>query len=240
MPGKPSVASIHTKTITLASGALHGELRYQQRAQALIITCHGYQSSGEHPAVVAITNGLAQKGYAVFTFTFSRGSGPFDIEQQTKDILTIVDHFHQTYQQIILVGGSFGALSTTIAARQSAKVSGLITINGFFGSSKLRGRHRLNFVFFRLLLATRHRRIWRFFQQEFQPAGVSVPVLVIHSKADELVSIAQSRDFFAQLRGPKQFKELEKSGHNLSSTTEITIIVATIDRWLQTRQSQSS
>ena len=172
---------MHSEIVELQGGKLTGKLRYIQRVERLIIVCHGYQSSSDHPATTAITEGLNEKGYATFVFNFSDESG-FNLEQQVADIDHVIDHFSD-YPEIVLMASSFGALSTAIATVKSPRATGLVTINGFFGSGKLGRKIRSTYLVFRLLaiVSPGNKRIWSFFKREFQPSQISVPVLVIHA-----------------------------------------------------------
>jgi len=199
----------------------------------LLIICHGYKSSSAHPALVAITGGLQKKGCATVTFNFS-GPNPLDVPAQVADIHDIIMHFASQYTDIVLIAGSFGALSAAIAAR-SPYCGGIVTVNGFFGSGQVGRRHKPTFWTFRVLAlaSSKHQRVWRFYRRELQPHHINVPALVIHSKVDNMVSIRQSRWFFEKLQSPKQFIELEDADHDLSSVAVTTKIVEDIADWLK-------
>jgi putative redox protein len=184
---------------------------------------------------VAITKGLNQKGRATFTFDFSKTESGIDVEKQVKDITHIVEHF-KAYDEIILVGASFGALSTSIATVSVPRVKGLVTLGGFFGSIRLGREHRTTLLKFRVasLVIPRYKRIWKYFKHGFQPKRIAVPVLVIHSKADKTVYIAQSRHFFAKVEAPKQFVTLATADHNLTARKDTDTVIAEIDTWLGT------
>jgi alpha-beta hydrolase superfamily lysophospholipase len=211
---------------------LSGTLQYGKTSKQLLIICHGYQSSSEHPALVAIADGMVAAGKAVFTFNFS-GSDSLDVAKQVLDIEAIISHFANDYAEIILIGGSFGALSSAIAAH-SSKVAGLVTLNGFFGTGQLGKEFRSSFRLFKILalVSPRHRKIWHYLKRLLQPETITVPVLVIHSPSDEMVSIRQSRDFYNKLRSSKKFVELDDPDHNLSSPSAIDTIVRSVVSWL--------
>lgn len=210
-----------------------GELKQKKATKQLLVICHGLKSSAEHPALKAITQKLYEHDHAVFTFNFSDTHG-MDLERQVEDIENIVDHFAAEYEEFILIGGSFGALSITIAANRSPKIKGLITVNGFFGSVKL-GRQLLpKYLTFRAMTMTsaKAKKFWRFYKGQFSPQKLTLPVLVIHSLADKHVLIGQSRNFFEHLSVPKEFRTLRTSDHNLMPLTETDDIVRMIDEWL--------
>ena len=221
---------MYKEKITLKND-LTGELHYKNPSSHLLVICHGYKSSPTHPGIVATTRGLNKRGHATFTFHFS-GTNPLDLEPQVRDIHIIAKHF-TSYNSITLIGASFGALSSAVAST-SAHIRGLITVNGFFGSSKLGRQLYSTFATFQLLriVHPKYRNVWKFFQRSFQPSQIKVPTLVIHSVIDDTVLINQSRSFYRQLTGLKQFAELEAADHGLTLPGNTEEVVAIIDEWL--------
>jgi pimeloyl-ACP methyl ester carboxylesterase len=217
---------------TSANKTLSGELRKAPSDQ-LVVLCHGYKSSSRSPAVSAITSGLHEKGYATFAFDFPEGSD-VDVRRQVSDIADVLQHLDH-YKRFILVATSYGALSASIAAINIARVSGLVTVNGFFGLGKLGKERRRTFRLFRLgsLVLPRYRKIWKYFKAELRPEALAVPVLVIHSQVDQQVFIEQSRYFFKNIASPKQFITLEHATHGLSGPGDVAVVVAAIDGWLK-------
>jgi hypothetical protein len=220
--------------ITSGRQKISGELRQKQPSKQLLVICHGYKSSRDQPAQKAIAQQLYKKGHAVFTFNFSDDKTGLNLPQQVRDIEATIAHF-KNYPEIILLAGSFGALSTSIAAATAPKIKSLVTLNGFFGKAQLGGEARRNFIAFRLLklVKPQFRAIWRFYKEQFRPDKIGVPVLVIHSKVDQVIPMAQSQDFFAALPGKKQFSELERSDHEILVGDEIGSIVQIIDDWIR-------
>ena len=60
-----------------------------------------------------------------------------------------------------------------------------------------------------------------------------MPVLVIHSEADESVLIAQSQRFYDQLVAPKQFFALKTANHGITATADRQESVDVVHKWLQ-------
>lgn len=212
----------------LVGGWCHGSSR-----KRLIIICHGYQGSDEDPTIVAITSGLNKRGYDTFTFNFTENTGGFDIEHQVGDIKQIVDYFKE-YDEIVLLAGSFAALTTAIATIQLSGIRRLITLNGFFGQSALGQEHRKTYRKFRIAahIIPKYRKIRGYFKRELQPELIEVPVLVIHSKADKYVFIKQSRVFYQRLVCPKHFVELKNANHGLTAPADRQKVIREIDAWL--------
>jgi alpha-beta hydrolase superfamily lysophospholipase len=212
---------------------IHGELHTVTGAKQLLVFCHGFRTSQEHPALQAIAQGLHKKGYDVFTFNFSDETG-FNLPHQVADITLIAQHF-AAYKKIIVLAGSLGALGAAIATQNEPHITSLVSINGFFGKGQLSGQMRTVYWMFRLLtpIKSQYRNFWRFYKTNFQPERINVPVLVMHSNLDEVVRPSQSQFFFHALAGPKKFIELERSNHELTEGGEITKIIKTIDDWIR-------
>ena len=220
----------------IQSGA-RGVLTTGKTKQKLIIVCHGYKSHSGHPALVAIVKGLNAKGYATYSLNFSKAA-TIDIKKQVEEIVETAESHHE-YREIILLAGSFGALSSSIAARFIPRIGGLVTINGFFGSGKLDRKHSNAYTAVKLmaLISSKHRAILKYFKDELQPASITAPVLVIHSKTDEIVAYQGSVDFYKALQAPKQFKSLRTADHHLHAASDIDAIIGWIAVWLKGKQT---
>ncbi len=148
--------------------ALHGTLRQNNTTKPLLIICHGYGTSRKHPALAAISESLYHRGHNTFTFDFSESAQKTSLAQQVADIESVIAHF-TNYQEITLIGGSFGALSTAIATIRVKRVTRLITVNGFFGTPHL-GKEGLKiYILFILaaLVVPRHKKSWHFLKQAY-------------------------------------------------------------------------
>ncbi|HWY79876.1 MAG TPA: PhoPQ-activated protein PqaA family protein [Candidatus Sulfotelmatobacter sp.] len=217
------------------SDPIVGILLKHNTTKPLLIICHGYGSSMEHPAIKKISESLYIRGHNVFTFNFSKSAQATAIEEQTKDIESIIKYFIE-YKGVMLLAGSFGALSSSIAALQSKKVKGLITINGFFGT-----RH-LGITSLRLYLLykgasfflPRYKHSWQFLKKAYQPRHIKIPVLVIHSSTDSIVFIKQSQLFYNSLSGQKTFYTLTNADHHLTAEQSVLEVVEAINKWLRT------
>jgi pimeloyl-ACP methyl ester carboxylesterase len=226
-------------TVQLRDGALVGELTQPKSSRRLIVMCHGYQSSGASPTIVALAEMLNQKGYTTFLFTFSPSKGSTDVEQQVGDLDAIIKYF-ESFDEVILFGNSFGALSASIAALVNPRVNGLITVSGFFGRRQLGPKYRRSYFMFETLglLHPNYRRILRYTKRMLRPEQIKVPVLVIHSKADIDVLVAQSEWFFSRLSTTKQLLTLDTANHGISLDADRRTVVKAIDTWLSSATFQ--
>lgn len=219
--------------ITTATGnKISGTLNEGTLPKELLVICHGFQESSDHPALQTIAKDLNAKGHTTFVFNFSKDPTGLNVPQQVEDLKAIAAHFKN--RDIHILAGSFSALSASIAARW-LPVRSLVTVNGFFAEGKLEGEAKRAYFMFSLLRRIKPslRRIWRYSRRELQPQAITAAVLVIHSEIDEVVSVKQSRTFYAALTRDKQFVVLQSSDHNLTKGGEIPLIVTAIDEWVR-------
>jgi alpha-beta hydrolase superfamily lysophospholipase len=227
---------MHTSNIQLMNGELVGKWRHAQSKDRLIIICHGYQGSNEDPTIVAIAEGLNRNGLDTFTFNFSKNRGGIDIEHQVTDISAIIEYF-SSYDQIILLAGSFAASPATIAALHFSTIKGLMTLNGFFGTGELGHKHRRNYAIFRILalVSPKYRKILKYLRSELRPECITIPILVMHAAADEYVFKNQSQNFYAAIKSPKTFIELQTANHGVTSPEDRNEVIQEITDWLATK-----
>ena len=210
-----------------------GALRAHNTSKPLIVICHGYGSSMDQSSLKQINSSLFHLGHNTFVFNFSKSAQRTALENQVSDIETIVTYFI-SYKRIILLAGSFGALTAAIAAPKNKKIKGLITINGFFGKRHLGKKFLRIYLLFRLsaIFNSRNKLLLQFMHKEFRPENIKIPVLVIHSLADKDVSIKQSQLFYDNLTGPKKFHKMKNADHELLLKNSVTEVVKAIDEWI--------
>lgn len=225
--------------LNLSEETISGVLLKHDTTKPLLVICHGYGSSMEEPAIKRISTSLYERGYNVFTFNFSKSARETAIAEQVADIKSILNHF-KNYKNFILLAGSLGALSTVIVSQRSQKIKSLITVNGFFGTRHLGKKLLRIYLLFKItsLFNDRSRQIQKYLKNEFHPEDIQSPVLVIHSLSDKDVSIKQSQIFYKKLHSKKEFKTLTDADHLLTSEGSTVEVVKMIDDWLRTLTSQ--
>jgi hypothetical protein len=216
-----------------------GKLKEKKSSEALIICCHGYKSSGDHPAIASITNKLYEMGHSMFVFNFSKSAQGANLMQQVSDIKDITAYF-KNYKNIIILAGSFGALSGAIATPQIPKIKGLITVNGFFGSGKLGSPFLKEYILFRTaaIFNKSYKAVFDFIKSDYQPEKITIKTLVIYAKRDETVSPSQSKNFFKRAMGKKELYILEESDHDLTQEAYRQETAVVINDWLRSHHQQ--
>ncbi|OGK16315.1 hypothetical protein A2774_05225 [Candidatus Roizmanbacteria bacterium RIFCSPHIGHO2_01_FULL_39_12c] len=202
----------------------------------LIIICNGYDSTKEFLPINKLADGLNKNGYSVFRFDFS-GTGQSNGEkrvfltQQVDDLNCVVNYFTK-FNKLILLGFSLGALSAAIVSVTNPKVTHLITLNGYFGRGELGKEVRNTYLKYRLaaLIIPKFRADYKFFKDNFLPAKIKIPVLVIYTKKDDVVYPVQSERFYLELS--TKYKMLQNLGllkHNLTGKDDVLKIVSAIN-----------
>ena len=154
---------------------------------------------------------FAELGLDVFIFDY-RGygrSGGSPSEEGTYRDATAAWHWLTRERgldprQVVLFGRSLGAaVAVELATRTDP--AGLIVESAFTSVPDL-GAELYPFLPVRLLSRYRYDNLGRI-------ASVRVPVLVVHSRGDEIIPFRQGQALFSAAREPKQFLELQ-GGHN--------------------------
>ncbi len=109
-------------------------------------------------------------------------------------------------QQIVVYGSSLGgAVATELAAKE--KVGALILQSTFTSARDM--AVRMNPLYRRPIIWIRSK-----FDAIVKIGKVKVPVLIIHSKQDEMIPYQMSLSLFERASEPKKLLLLEKGGHN--------------------------
>jgi alpha-beta hydrolase superfamily lysophospholipase len=229
---------METRIIIPNNGGKLVGILHKKSAETLFIVCHGYGGSKDDAALTGISRGLAKRGLSAFRFDFSgtgesSGRAGVIIEKQTDDLLNVINCF-RSYPEIVLVGGSLGALPVILASLTTTRISAIITFNGFFGKRPPSGQYRKIYFWIRLLTVINPhlRRAYRKFTDEFRPEKIAVPVLVICSKSDATVDYRQSVDFYNKLTTKnKKLAVLPLASHGLSQKGDTGKVVTEICAW---------
>lgn len=201
------------------------------KSNHLIIVCHGYKGSMLHATISAFVKSV-DRNSSTYRFDFPTGSDKaisFDFEKQVQDIGAILKHFRKTYADITLIGVSFSAFLVVIASTKY-KVSRIVTINGVFYLEQLGGNY-WKFAFSSLFDKGIRRQL-TFYQKNFKPKAVFVPVLIVHSINDKQVNLAQSIRFFSELNTKRKIELIYDSDHEILSKESRTAVLRKVLRWI--------
>lgn len=213
---------------------LHGWYLPNEVARGVLLFCHGNAGNISHRLEsLAI---FAELGLAVLIFDY-RGYGLSEGSPEEaglyRDVQGAMDYLLREQQvepeRIIVFGRSLGgALAARLAADQP--VGGLILESAFTSAPDM-GAEIYPFYPSRLLTRLNYPTL-----ADLQ--RTSAPVLIIHSRDDEIVSFAHSRRLVEAAPGPVSFLEL-RGGHNDGFLVSREVYKAGLERFLASLDSSN-
>lgn len=189
--------------------SLHGWFVPEKSSRGTVLLFHGNAGNISHRLEYLLM--FHRLGYSTFIFDY-RGygkSGGSPSEQGTyRDAMAAWRYLVETRKlkprRIILLGESLGgAVAAWLAARERP---GALILASVFTSAPDLGAEVYSFLPVRLLSR------YRYHTRDYL-ASVQSPVLVAHSREDDIVSFRHGQALFAAAHGPKAFLEM-RGGHN--------------------------
>jgi len=198
-------------------------------APVAIVLAHGFSMTSSDRRLIAVADGLAGAGHAVFTFDF-RGHGRSagistlgDLEILDLDAVVRLAH-RRGHHKIVVIGGSMGGF---VALRHAALLGGedavvAISTPATWGvSHRLRGRALVLAAQSRVgrrVLSSRGTRVGeRLRGPLLSPSDlagrINIPVALIHGDRDAYVPIDDATLLHERLGGPKRLITLTGFGH---------------------------
>jgi hypothetical protein len=189
--------------ITSDRVAIHGwRLRCKGTARGAIVFCHG--NAGNIAMRIPLSTAFLNMGYDVVLFDYRGygGSGGTPTEEGTyRDAEAAWDWTHAAGfepKRIVACGESLGgAVAIELARRREV---GALIVEDTFTSLSDMGARIYPWLPVKLVLRIRYDSIAKI-------GALHVPVLVIHSRADDLVPFEQGERLFQAAAGPKEFLE---------------------------------
>jgi uncharacterized protein len=223
----------------------------------LAVLCHGFLSGKNSTTNQTLTRLLNERGIATFRFDFfgqGDSDGPFEeitttlALHQTHAALDLVSA--RGYEEVGLVGSSFGGLVSILTAAQRDDIACLAlkcpvvdfaeelrltfgpeefarwqatdTIQNIMGGPD---RIRLRYAFYDDCLK----------HIAYGPAEhITVPTLIVQGERDECVPLHQSRRLYDALRGPKRMDLLPDADHQFTRGLDFHQMTTSISDWLVT------
>lgn len=206
------------------------------RAKAYALFAHCFTCGKNLKAVVNITQALTQSGFAVLRFDFTglgESEGDFadtNFSSNVDDLVAAADFLEDNYQAPqLLIGHSLGGAAVLIAAQRLKNISALVTIGAparpdhvtrLFTDDieKINKQGQAE-----VSLGGRPFTIRKQFLEDIRDVHdshslkkINRPILIMHSPADQTVSIDNAADIYQQLLHPKSFISLDRADHLLS------------------------
>jgi putative redox protein len=255
------VSFLSSRNVQLA-GRLDLPTRHTPKAYVLFAHC--FTCSKEFKAPVGISKALARAGFGVLRFDFTglgESEGDFaktNFTTNLEDVLSAAKFLEREYQAPqVLVGHSFGAMAMIGAARDLPSVTSVVAI-----AAPAEPRHVIEHFGDawetieregRALVQVMGHRVWieqqfvdDVMMHEFRNAvrDLGKALLILHSPADEVVSIDHAAALFQSARHPKSFVTLDEADHLLSDRRDAAyvgdVIAAWVSRYLRVAPASES
>lgn len=222
-----------------------------------VVLCHGFggNKTEAHRIFVRLARSLEKRGIGVLRFDF-RGSGDSQgdfkdttVTRDLTDITSAIDFIERQQrvdkERIGLLGLSLGAFLSVLTATRDKRIKSLVLWSGvsrpaskFISDQKLLSEWRrtgkldlkgnvLGYNFFKDLQKYDVFRDLKAYQ---------CPVLVVHGNADDVVEIADSKEYHDKFRAngnPCELKIIAGADHTFSSESHETEVVEMTSQWLQ-------
>ncbi|MEP6934959.1 MAG: alpha/beta fold hydrolase [Nitrospirota bacterium] len=223
----------------------------------LAVLCHGLLSGKNSTTNRTLTRLLNDQGFATFRFDFfgqGDSDGPFE-----EITITLAVHQAETafdlviargYDQIGLVGSSFGGLIAILTAAQRRDLACLALkcpvvdfaeeLHVTFGAEELARWHATDTIPNIMGGPDRVRLRYGFYddclrQIAYGPAErITIPTLIVQGEQDECVPLHQSQQLYDALKGPKRLDLLPGADHQFTREEDFRQMTASISEWLVT------
>ncbi|MBI3853128.1 MAG: alpha/beta fold hydrolase [Verrucomicrobia bacterium] len=219
----------------------------RSNSQSLVVLGHGVTGNKDRPFLVALAEGLAGAGISALRFSFSgngASGGRFvdsTVTKEVEDLVAVLDALKG--RTVGYAGHSMGGAVGVLRASRDTRIKLLISLAGMvhtkafaqreFGTVKPGQGCMWDDASCPLSKAYMDDLTTLNTVVDRAPQ-IHVPWLLVHGTADDVIPIQDSRDIFARANEPKQFAEIEGSGHVFSG--EFTsVMVEKVVAWSKTQ-----
>jgi len=223
----------------------------------LVVLCHGFLSGKNSTTNRTLTRLLDEQGVATFRFDFfgqGDSDGPFEELTTTLAVHQVQAAFDlvitRGYDQIGLVGSSFGGLVAILTAAQRHDIVCLALkcpvvdfpeeLRITLGLEELAQWRATNTIPNMMGGSDRVRLRYAFYEDCLQriaygPAEhITVPTLIVQGEQDECVPLHQCRRLHAGLGGVKRLDLLPDADHQFTRREDFHQMTTSISEWLVT------
>lgn len=203
------------------------------REDALVLLGHGVTGNKDRPLLIALAEGLAARGWPCLRISWSGNGlseGDFrdsNITKESRDLRDVLDALPPKLK-IAYIGHSMGGAVGVTTAAGDERIRVLVTLAGMIRTEDFCEREFGGVVPGKGFmwdepscpLSQRYVDDLGAIGDLFDEVGqVSVPWLLIHGTADDVVLIEDSRDAYDTAEDPKRFVEIQGAGHSFDDKT---------------------
>lgn len=218
----------------------------------VVVLGHGVTANKDRPFLVALAEGLARAGLAALRFSFagnggSEGSfGAATVTKETADLGSVLDALEGAgARRLAYVGHSQGGAVGLLRAGADARLSQLVSLAGMVDVAAFARRKFGDLTPGRDVMWDKAEcPLSREYVDDMERLGdlarraaeVSVPWLLVHGRADEVVPIEDSRRAAERAGGETELVELTGCDHVFSGESTERMVAAVVP-WLSARLS---
>lgn len=213
---------------------------------ALVVLGHGVTGNKDRPLLVAVAEGLAERGWPCVRFSFSgngESEGRFEestISKEVEDLRSLLKTVPQE-KRIAYIGHSMGGAVGVLTASSGLIIQALVSLAGMTYTSDFAKREFGDVV-------PGEGNMWddencplsQAYVDDLNETGdtltaaanVHQPWLLIHGMEDDVMPLKDSHDAFNAARCEKELLEIPGAGHSFGEESYTRIIEA-VDAWLQ-------
>jgi pimeloyl-ACP methyl ester carboxylesterase len=217
-----------------------------QKLGSLVILGHGVTGNKDRPLLVAVANGLAERGWACLRISYS-GNGASEgsfgdscISKEVADLRSVIDAVPQELN-IAYIGHSMGGAVGVMTASRDVRIRALVSLAGMTHTADFAKRefgevtpglgnmwdepeHPLSETYWNDLTTIG--------STLEAAARVIQPWLLVHGDVDDLVPIRDGEDAFAAATCEKEWLPIAGAGHVFDESS-YPVIVEAVDAWLR-------
>lgn len=217
------------------------------REDTLVILGHGVTGNKDRPLLVAVAEGLAKEGWPCLRLSFSGNGGSegaygeATITKESADLRAVLDALPAGLR-IAYCGHSMGGAVGVLTAANDERIKVLATLAGMIRTDAFYHREfsavkpGKGFMWDEPAcpLSQKYADDMASLGDLFDEVGqISIPYLLIHGTADDVVLPEDSRDAFDTAYDPKRLVEIGAAEHSFGEDT-YPQVVAEIHGWLET------
>ncbi len=215
------------------------------RDGVLVLLAHGVTGNKDRPLLVALADGLAAEGWPCLRLSFSgngESEGRFEdatISKESGDLCDVLDALPPGLK-VAYCGHSMGGAVGVMTAAADPRIAVLVTLAGMIRTEDFREREfgavtpGQGFMWDEpeCPLSQNYVDDMESIGDLFDEVGqISVPWLLVHGTADDVVLIEDSRDAYDTAEEPKRLLEIPGEGHSFESSH--TPVIAAVAGWLE-------
>ena len=216
------------------------------RMDTIVVLGHGVTGNKDRPLLVALAEGLAERGWPCLRLSFSGNGdsgGQFEdsnISKEVEDLRVVLETVPQE-KRIAYIGHSMGAAVGVLTAATGIGIQSLVTLAGMTHTSDFVAREFGD-------VEPGQGCMWdeddcplsQAFVDDLNNIGSTLsaaakimqPWLLIHGTADDVVPLKDSQDAYAAASCRKELLEIPDAGHVFGEDSYARIIDA-VDAWLE-------